>query len=101
MRSHPRVSLCLWILLAACQTSQKAGQGNSEPLAYDGILEEMDSLPDCNEETLGSLFWVRNQKTGFECTIDKQWSKRGTVEPDDVDFGPRSSLDQFSDIKRL
>ena len=85
----------------ACQTNGVSPLDNGEPLAYDGILEEMDSLPDCNEETQGSLFWVRTQKSGFECGTDKQWNKRGTVEPEEVEFKPQSALETQSSIKRL
>ena len=91
------VALCLWTCLA-CQTPQQQGD---EPLAYDGILQEMDSLPDCNEETEGSLFWIRSQKSGFECSASHQWEKRGTTEPEDTEYGPQSSLQLDQVFKQL
>ncbi len=91
MQSSALLSVVITLVsLGACQTSPNANKSEEvEPLAYDGILDEMDSLPDCNAETVGSLFWVRTLKAGFECKADRQWLKRGTLAPEDNDFGPR------------
>lgn len=81
--------------LTACRTSQ---EGDSESSAaasvlpeYDGSAETMDALPDCNQDMIGSLFWVRGVKTSYECVSDGQWTARGHADPDLIETSASSS----------
>lgn len=80
-----------WLIIAlACRTT--AGSGTSQELienpVYDGSAESMDSLPDCGAELLGSLFWVREVNTGFECAADGKWIIKSYKDPDGNSHSP-------------
>lgn len=80
-----------WLCLAlGCKTTDSGGQPSQlidNPI-YDGSAESMDSLPDCGAETLGTLFWVREANTGFECTADGKWTIRSYRDPDGTMHSP-------------
>ncbi len=79
-----------WLSLTlACRTtnSSETSQLIENPI-YDGSAEAMDSLPDCGAELLGTLFWVRENNTGFECTADGKWTVRSYQDPEGKSHSP-------------
>ncbi len=68
----------------ACRTAASGSETQMlDNPAYDGSAESLDSLPDCSPESLGTLFWVREIKTGFECMTGTGWTIRSFKSPDD------------------
>lgn len=68
----------------SCRTNSSTSA--SEPAEavpeYDGSAENLEVLPDCSQDMTGSLFWVRESKTAYECARDGKWVARGHIDPD-------------------
>ena len=99
-----------WLILAlaclatmSCKTvsqlkAQSPDQNNTTELvnSYDGAADSQDSLPDCTPELAGSLFWVRSDKAGYDCSTAGEWVVRTNATQPDTEaegengFGPRS-----------
>ena len=101
----PRIvaALFIFVCVTACKTTgfqARALNLDNDGIVYDGTADAMDSLPDCQAEIAGSTFWVRSERSAFECNTTGEWKVRqAAVEPEDAaaedaeeaSWGPRSA----------
>lgn len=76
--------VCLAFSLNACASFGDKDSGDGP--VYDGISDSMDSLPDCGPESQGSLFWVKDKSSAYECGKGNEWKlRKNAKKPDDLD----------------
>lgn len=72
--------------LFACKTTttmkaRTIDSTETEPVStFDGATDSIDSLPDCTPELAGSLFWVRADKSAYDCTTAGEWVARPNLD---------------------
>lgn len=72
----PGFSLLVLGLVAITSYSCTTTNESSGESVYDGIVDSMDSLPDCGPNSMESIFWVKEANGAFECRLPNNWEQR-------------------------
>lgn len=80
----PSLLILAFAFINACTSSSDSTAGQGDGPSYDGAADAMESLPDCGEETIGSLFWVKEKNGAFECYKTGWKQRKNAQKPEDV-----------------